>query len=59
MSWLKFVLGYCVLVAVGLWFLHRSREVLPPHEPGTTAGYDPGRKAKADEADPGPHAHLR
>jgi hypothetical protein len=57
MLWLKWVLGYCVLVAVGLWFLYRSRNVLPSHEPAGAAGYDPARPSQAGEPDPGPRAH--
>ena len=33
MLWLKWVLGYCLLVAVGLGFGYRSRNVQPSREP--------------------------
>ena len=36
MLWLKCLLGYCVLVAVGLWFGYRSRSVFEPPDPCTS-----------------------
>jgi hypothetical protein len=35
MFWLKCLLGYCVLLAFGLWFGYRSARVMPP---GTSDG---------------------
>jgi hypothetical protein len=32
MLWLKWILGYFLLVGVGLWFGYRSRDVLPGHD---------------------------
>jgi hypothetical protein len=29
MLWLKLFLGYCVLVAIGMWFGYRSRKSWP------------------------------
>jgi hypothetical protein len=40
MLWLKLLLGYCLLVAFGLWFGHRSRSVLPPQDSGLTSTQD-------------------
>ncbi len=47
MLWLKMVLGYCVLVAVGLWFLYRSRSVLPGHDSPGKAAYEPNQPSAA------------
>jgi hypothetical protein len=33
MLWLKWVLGYCLLVALGLWFGYRARRVFEPPDP--------------------------
>jgi hypothetical protein len=45
---LKWVLGYCLLMAVGLWFGYRSRSVLPsqehssiPEDPGVSSPRSP------------------
>ncbi len=56
MLWLKWVLGYCVLVAVGLWFGYRSRQVVHDHEPGPTA-HDLDRTPES--AEPGLHGQPR
>jgi hypothetical protein len=37
MLWLKWVLGYCVLVALGLWFGFRARRVFEPPDSGASA----------------------
>jgi hypothetical protein len=34
MLWLKMVLGYCVLVGVGLWLGYRSRRLWPSQSEG-------------------------
>lgn len=35
MLWLKLLLGYCVLVGIGMWFGYRSRRAWPS---GDTSG---------------------
>ena len=57
MWWLKWVLGYCVFAVVGLWFGYRSRAVLPGHDSGFKAGYDPGRTR--DTQEPGTRGQPR
>lgn len=36
MLWLKMVLGYCVLVGVGLWLGYRSRKFWPLRAEGSS-----------------------
>jgi hypothetical protein len=55
MLWLKWVLGYCVLVGVGLWFGYRSRDVLPSQEPGGAAGDDPTDAPQVGASEAGSH----
>jgi len=57
MLWLKWVLGYCVLVAVGLWFGYRSRDVLPGRESGSPAAHDLG--GTRESQDSGRHGQTR
>jgi hypothetical protein len=40
MLWLKLLLGYCVLVGVGMWFGYRSRKPWPPEEAHSASGFE-------------------
>lgn len=39
MLWLKLFLGYCVLVAIGMWLGYRSRRSWPSGDPDAS-GFD-------------------
>ncbi len=52
MLWLKWVLGYCVLVAVGLWFGYRSRAALPGREAASQPSYDPATASQPGHPEP-------
>ncbi len=47
MLWLKWVLGYCVLVGVGLWFGYRSRDALPGRDAAPGPSYEPPELGKS------------
>ncbi len=56
MLWLKWVLGYCVLVGVGLWFGYRSRDALPGRDAASEPSYDSATASPL--GDPAPSRRL-
>jgi hypothetical protein len=49
---LKWVLSYCVLVGVGLWFGYRSHNALSSQEPDPADGHDCAATPEADASEP-------